>query len=98
MENVILREFMRYDKMWARTWLEEDVFATRRAGGFVKVIVHSKKEITTADISAPSWISVALSHNGENTIVTLNCAANSGSGERVGVVTIDTAKAKVVQK
>ena len=97
MENVVLREFKRYDEMW-ETWLEEDVFTTRRAGGFAKFTVHSKKEITTADISAPSWISVALSHNGENTIVTLNCAANSGSGERVGVVTIDTAKAKVVQK
>ena len=97
MENVVLREFTRYDHMW-ETWVETDDVEVDYAATSIQLRVHSNKTITSADLSGlPLWLigSVQSAGNGVY-IVSLAVEANSSS-ERTKIINIDTALVRITQ-
>ena len=97
MENVVLREFTRYDHMW-ETWVETDDVEVDYAATSIQLRVHSNKTITSADLSGlPLWLigSVQSAGNGVY-VVSLAVEANSSS-ERTTIINIDTALVRITQ-
>jgi hypothetical protein len=97
MENVVLREFARYDHMW-QTWCETDDVEVDFAAATIQLRVHSNKTITSADLSGlPLWLigSVQSAGNGVY-VVSLAVEANSSS-ERTTIINIDTALVRITQ-
>lgn len=97
MENVVLREFTRYDHMW-ETWVETDDVEVDYGATSIQLRVHSNKTITSADLDAlPLWLigSVQSAGNGVY-IVSLAVEANSSS-ERTSIINIDTALVRITQ-
>lgn len=97
MENVVLREFTRYDHMW-ETWVETDDVEVDYAATSIQLRVHSNKTITSADLSGlPLWLigSVQSAGNGVY-VVSLAVEANSSS-ERTKIINIDTALVRITQ-
>jgi len=97
MENVVLREFTRYDHMW-ETWVETDDVEVDYAATSIQLRVHSNKTITSADLDAlPLWLigSVQSAGNGVY-VVSLAVEANSSS-ERTAIINIDTALVRITQ-
>lgn len=97
MENVVLREFTRYDHMW-ETWVETDDVEVDYAAISIQLRVHSNKTITSADLSGlPLWLigSVQSAGNGVY-VVSLAVEANS-SIERTTIINIDTALVRITQ-
>lgn len=98
MENAVLREFMRYDTMW-ETSVDFERFDLDSNANRLRVVVTTKKTLTTDNISCPAWITPELKVNWDGTtIVYLNVAANNTIFPREGVVMIDTALILVKQK
>ena len=97
MENVVLREFARYDHMW-ETWVETDDVEVEYAATSIKLRVHSNKTITSADLSGlPLWLIGSVQSAGNSVyVVSLAVEANSSS-ERTSIINIDTALVRITQ-
>lgn len=97
MENVVLREFTRYDHMW-ETWVEGDEVEVDYVATSIQLRVHSNKTITSADLNGiPLWMigSVQAAEDGVY-VVSLAIEANSTT-LRKAMIGIDTAFVRVIQ-
>lgn len=97
MENAVLREFIRYERMW-ETWVERDYYNLSKDATDVTTYIHSNKKITTDSIKGlPSWIRVGLFETvGGYYGITLHVSANTFS-KRTATIYIDTAFIRVNQ-
>lgn len=97
MENVILREFTRYDYMW-ETSVSRDAFNLSGNATQLKLEISSKKTLSISDVVCPSWITPELKKNwnGDVTLY-LYVEANLVLQERSAIVKIDTAMVLVKQ-
>lgn len=97
MENVILREFTRYDYMW-ETSVSRDAFNLSGNATQLKLEISSKKTLSISDVVCPSWITPELKKNwnGDVTLY-LYVEANPVLQERSAIVKIDTAMVLVKQ-
>lgn len=97
MENVVLREFARYDQMW-ETWVETENVEVDYAATTIQIRVHSNKALTSDDITGlPIWAIGSISSAGDNVyIVSLAVEANS-STLRSDIFMIDTAYVMLTQ-
>jgi hypothetical protein len=97
MENVVLREFLRYDHMW-ETWVEVDDVEVDYLATSLQLKVHSNKTITSDDLKGlPLWMIGSVQSVSDGVyIVSLAVEANS-SMKRVAIITIDTARVRVTQ-
>jgi hypothetical protein len=98
MENVVLREFMRYDHMW-ETWCETDDVEVDYIASTINLIVHSNKNLRPTDVSGvPIWMIFSLSSNADGMYTfTLAVEANN-STERSAIIRIDTALVRITQR
>lgn len=91
-ENVTLREFERYSKLW-ETDVEQDVIKFKSNGGTQTIAVTSIKDLTDADISVnDTWFSATLGKD-ESGAYTLTINASShltSSIPRYGNIQLDT--------
>lgn len=97
MENVVLREFTRYDHMW-ETWVESDEVEVDYVATSIQLRVHSNKTITSADLTGlPLWMigSVQAAEDGVY-VVSLAIEANSTT-LRTAMIGIDTARVRIIQ-
>ena len=99
MENAVLREFTRYDRMW-ETWVENEDVDKDYPDGLVLLRVHSAKELTEADITGiPSWLSFNRILQQQNRqVISLRCMENASGKERQAIFRIDTAYVRVTQR
>lgn len=97
MENVILREFTRYDHMW-ETWCETDDVKVDYGASTINLRVHTKKALKQADISGvPIWIIFSLTSVADGVYnIALAVEANN-SIERTTIISIDTALVRITQ-
>ena len=98
MENVVLREFMRYDHMW-ETWVENEDIKIDYAGKFVPIRVHSNASLSKASLSnLPSWLTYyGINKAGSVYTFTLTSMSNVTGQERSAIIKIDTAYARITQ-
>ena len=97
MENVILREFTRYDYMW-ETSADRDAFNISGNATILRLEISSKKTLSTSDVVCPSWITPELKKNWNGEVfLYLNVEANPALQERSAIVKIDTAMVLVKQ-
>lgn len=97
MENVVLREFVRYDHLW-ETSLDRDSFNIKGNATQLRLEVNTKKTLTTSDVACPSWITPELKKNWNGEVILyLNVEANPALQERSAIVKIDTAMVLVKQ-
>lgn len=91
MESAVLREFLRYDKMW-ETSVDYEQFDLDSNENRLRLNVTTKKSLTTDNLSYPAWITPELKVNWDNSIIVyLNVAANTTGAARSGIVGIDSA-------
>lgn len=91
MESAVLREFMRYDKMW-ETSVDYEQFDLDSNENRLRLNVTTKKSLTTDNLSYPAWVTPELKINWDNSIIVyLNVAANTTGAARSGIVGIDSA-------
>jgi hypothetical protein len=98
MENVVLREFTRYDHMW-ETWVETDDVEVDYGASEVKLFVHSKKELFSSDvIGLPIWIiGRIVTSLADNKYIVLLSVEENRSVERSTIFSIDTALVRITQ-
>jgi hypothetical protein len=100
MENVVLREFMRYDHMW-ETWVENEDRLYDYPSRIVPLICHTSKELTESDIyNLPLWLSVRNigNINKGRQLISLDMIENASGKERQAIFRIDTAYVRVTQR
>jgi hypothetical protein len=99
MENVVLREFMRYDHMW-ETWVENEDVDKDYPGGVVLLRVHSAKKLTEADITGiPLWLSFNRIQQLQNRqVIFLRCMENASGADRQAIIRVDTACVRITQR
>lgn len=91
MESAVLREYMRYDKMW-ETSVDPEQFDLDSNENRLRLNVTTKKSLTTDNLSYPAWVTPELKINWDNSIIVyLNVAANTTGAARSGIVGIDSA-------
>lgn len=91
MESAVLREFLRYDKMW-ETSVDYEQFDLNSNENRLRLNVTTKKSLTTDNLSYPAWVTPELKINWDNSIIVyLNVAANTTGAARSGIVGIDSA-------
>ena len=97
LENAVLREFTRYDRMW-ETWLEEDTIEVDYPSTILRLVAHTNKNLTLAQLSFPYWITASLSKlEPTSTIVELFIQENTSGAPRTADVKIDTALVRITQ-
>lgn len=99
MENAVLREFTRYDRMW-ETWIENEDIKVDYSNSRIEVIAHSNRKLSLDSISGlPSWVtraSIIISGNYKHRY-TLNVMENASGQERSAIFRIDTAYMRITQ-
>lgn len=100
MENAVLREFTRYDRMW-ETWVENEDIDMDYPAGRMTFVVHTNKDLdqdTWQDF--PSWISPVGHSKEEGDIYLFDCdiMENASGQERSAIFKIDTAYVRVTQR
>lgn len=97
MENAVLREFIRYDRMW-ETWLDEDIIEIDYPSTMLRLVAHTNKTLTLANLSFPNWMTVSLSKlEPTSTIVELFIQENTSGAARTAEVKIDSAVVRITQ-
>ena len=97
MENAVLREFIRYDRMW-ETWIEQDAIEVDYAAASVTIKAHSRKPLKPTDITLPSWIRMSLGNVGIGLYsILLNVEENNTGSVRDYLIKVDTALIKITQ-
>ena len=97
MENAVLREFIRYDHMW-ETWLDYDVIEIDYPSTMLRLVAHTNKTLTLAQLSFPNWMTASLSKLEQNsTIVELFVEENTSGASRTAEVKIDSAIVRITQ-
>ena len=97
MENAVLREFTRYDRMW-ETWLEEDTIEVDYPSTILRLVAHTNKNLTLAQLAFPNWMTASLSKlEPTSTIVELFIQENTSGAERTADVKIDSAIVLITQ-
>jgi hypothetical protein len=99
MENAVLREFQRYDKMWETHITPEDV-TIDSAAAYITIEVKSAKTFTINMLGPlPSWLTLDVySGSGDNGIIQLRAMQNSSGEERTAYIKIDTAYCRIKQR
>jgi hypothetical protein len=99
MENVVLREFMRYDHMW-ETWVEnEDIHVDYKAAS-VSFLIHSNNDLSQDSWKGvPTWIQpIGDAMIGSNEYrFDCNIMENASGVNRIAIFQIDTAWVRVRQ-
>lgn len=95
MENVVLREFMRYDHMWG-TKLETDAVEVDSQAHDVELKVLGVSSLKVSN--APIWcvVSVGMDYE-QNHVVRLYIEANTGTSSREAILNVNGAFLKVTQ-
>ena len=97
MENVVLREFTRYDHMWETHIIEGEDQTISGSGGSVYINVVGAKELAKADVkNLPSWLSLNAVKQMPDGAYRVWLTATAGSG-RSAIIKIDTAYARITQ-
>lgn len=97
MENAVLREFIRYDRMW-ETWVEEDYVEVDFAATRITIKAHTNKHLEATDITLPSWITMSLGDVGGGLYsILLNVEENNTGSIRDYIIKVDTAIVKITQ-
>lgn len=97
MEDAILREFARYDKMW-ETWAEQDIYQVDYLPTTITARVFSKNFLVASDLQFPDWISGFVATESEDVCeVVMDVQGNDTGITRRGIVKIDTAYILVEQ-
>ena len=103
MENVVLREFMRYDHMW-ETWInedDEDIVIDYPETNSLVLRAQSNRVLSRDDVTnLPLWLSLRAIHSrgqGEYNII-FRAMANESGQERSAIFKIDTAYVRVTQR
>lgn len=96
MENVVLRQFMRYDHMW-ETWAEVEDVVVGNGATQVELRMHTNRDVVFVE-NAPLWMLVAYSRESQDTvIVTLSIDANDAQKARSAILKIGSALVRVTQ-
>ena len=96
-ENAVLREFIRYDHMW-ETWLDDDLIELDYPSTLLRLVAHTNKILTLANLSFPNWMTASLSKLESNsTIVELFIQENTSGFIRTADVKIDSAIVRITQ-
>ena len=89
MENVVLREFQRYDHIW-ETWVEQDVYRVDYTPTSVTARVFCKKALVASDLQFPDWITGYVSTQADDVYeVVMEVQGNDTGITRRGIVKID---------
>ena len=98
-ENAVLREFVRYDRLW-EVWSVIESYSISYAQQTIYVQLRNIESFSTADLKLPSWMSYVahgLSVSNKTCDLTLRCMQNSNSASRSAVVQIGTVFINVKQ-
>ena len=97
MENAVLREFIRYDHMW-ETWLDDDLIELDYPSTMLRLVAHTNKTLTLANLSFPNWMTASLSKlEPTSTMVELFIQENTSGVIRTADVKIDSAIVRITQ-
>ena len=97
MENAVLREFIRYDRMW-ETWLDEDIIEIDYPSTLLRLVAHTNKTLTLGNLSFPNWMTASLSKLEQtSTIVELFVQQNTSGAARTAEIKIDSAIVRITQ-
>jgi len=99
MENVVLREFMRYDHMW-ETWVENEDIEVDYIATSIELKVHSTNLIALNDVQGlPIWLTLLrLQMQAPNVyIVTLGIDANTETINRKAIILVKSAFVRITQ-
>ena len=100
MENVVLREFKRYDHMW-ETWVENEDIDMDYPAGHATFVLHSNKDLEyDAWKNVPSWVSPRGHIEVEDNIFLFDCdiLENASGQTRSAIFQIDTAYVRITQR
>jgi hypothetical protein len=99
MENAVLREFTRYDRMW-ETWVENEDIDMDYPAGRLTFVVHSNKECQDAWKNVPAWVSPIGHIEVEDNLFLFDCdiMANASGQTRSAIFQIDTAYVRITQR
>ena len=101
MENVILREFMRYDHLW-ETWVENENITCSAAGDHIDFRVHSSKDLDVDSWGLlPSWITAVgdfYDNQQQFHVFSVKIEKNTTPLPRTSIFSIDTALVKITQQ
>ena len=100
MEGAVLRELVRYDRLWETWTRDEDIEIDYVANDSVVIKTHSNKAITKADVTdLPGWLSVRFVVKNEGAYdVVIKASANITGEPREAYFKIDTALVKIAQR
>ena len=92
MENAVLREFIRYDRIW-ETWIEQDYVEVDFAATTIQLLIHSNKELNPLGFTFPGWLELdKLTNNNNGTYtMTLNVSENDRGLARNHKLRVDSA-------
>ena len=101
MENVILREFMRYDHMW-EMWAEQEEYNLEYSNTSFSIIVHSNVRPSADDVEVPDWVTgvrVLPAEDGVEGVykIGVSLMVNLTSSERTGIIKVGSLVVKVTQ-
>lgn len=99
MESAVLRELIRYDRMWETWTRDEDITIDHYANNSIVIGMHSNKVLTKSDVTnLPSWLKVRFVTFSEGVYnVVLQATANMDNEPREEWIEIDTAIVKITQ-
>lgn len=98
MQNVTLREFYRYDRMW-EIWSEQDAVEVSSLLTQISLRIHTNRIIRRTEVMLPQWVrfvSMTVPVDGVVTL-TLEIMPNLTEAERVAYLSISTAIVKIIQ-
>lgn len=101
MENAILREYIRYDRLW-ETWVEKEQIMIDYSQTEINIVVHTNRALAASDIQGlPSWLtmgSIIALTEGSIYRVLLSVMDNATGAERRSKLKIDTAYVFITQR
>lgn len=100
-ENVVLREFMRYDHMW-EMWAEQEEYNLKYSNTSFSIIVHSNVRPSADDVEVPDWVTgvrVLPAEDGVEGVykIGVSLMVNLTSSERTGIIKVGSLVVKVTQ-